>query len=76
VAPAKGQHRQRAIPVVASPAATSSVEIALVLQQAAQQIGLNLGREAHAFRRLLVYHWMKHPVGFGNVNTRPTPTSR
>ena len=31
-----------AMPVVASPAATNSVEMALVLQQAAQQIGLNL----------------------------------
>ena len=61
-----------AIPVVASPAATSSVEIALVLQQAAQQIGLNLDVKRMPSDGYWSTHWMKHPVGFGNVNTRPT----
>jgi peptide/nickel transport system substrate-binding protein len=61
-----------AIPVVASPAATSSVEIALVLQQAAQQIGLNLDVKRMPSDGYWSTHWMKHPVGFGNVNTRPS----
>ena len=61
-----------AIPVVASPAATSSVEIALVLQQAAQQIGLNLDVKRMPSDGYWSTHWMKHPLGFGNVNTRPS----
>jgi peptide/nickel transport system substrate-binding protein len=61
-----------AIPVVASPAATSSVEIALVLQQAAQQIGLNLDVKRMPSDGYWSTHWMKHPVGFGNVNARPS----
>jgi peptide/nickel transport system substrate-binding protein len=61
-----------AIPVVASPAATSSVEIALVLQQAAQQIGLNLEVKRMPSDGYWSTHWMKHPVGFGNVNARPS----
>ena len=43
-----------AIPVVASPAATNSVEMALVMQQAAQADRAEPGRQAHAGRRLLV----------------------
>jgi peptide/nickel transport system substrate-binding protein len=61
-----------AIPVVASPAATSSVEIALVLQQAAQQVGLNLEVKRMPSDGYWSTHWMKHPVGFGNVNSRPS----
>ncbi|WP_157267961.1 ABC transporter substrate-binding protein [Azohydromonas aeria] len=71
-------HLQRAnlgstpIPVVASPAATSSVEMALVLQQAARQIGLNLDVKRMPADGYWSTHWMKHPVGFGNVNARPS----
>jgi peptide/nickel transport system substrate-binding protein len=61
-----------AIPVVASPAATSSVEMALVLQQAAQQIGLNLEVKRMPADGYWSTHWMKHPVGFGNINARPS----
>jgi peptide/nickel transport system substrate-binding protein len=71
-------HLQRAdigsttIPVVASPAATSSVEMALVLQQAARQIGLNLEVKRMPADGYWSTHWMKHPVGFGNINARPS----
>jgi peptide/nickel transport system substrate-binding protein len=71
-------HLQRAnigsspVPVVASPAATSSVEMALVLQQAAQQIGLNLEVKRMPADGYWSTHWMKHPVGFGNINARPS----
>ena len=61
-----------AIPVVASPAATNSVEMALVMQYAAKQIGLNLDVKRMPADGYWSTHWMKHPVGFGNVNARPS----
>ncbi|HVZ44838.1 MAG TPA: ABC transporter substrate-binding protein [Ramlibacter sp.] len=61
-----------AIPVVASPAATSSVEMALVLQYTARQAGLNLEVRNMPADGYWSQHWMKHPISFGNVNTRPT----
>jgi peptide/nickel transport system substrate-binding protein len=51
----------------------NSVEIALVMQQAPRRAE---PASAHAGRRLLVHHWMKHPVGFGNVNARPGRLAR
>ena len=60
------------IPVVASPAATNSVEMALVMQHAAKQIGLNLDVKRMPADGYWSTHWMKHPVGFGNVNARPS----
>jgi peptide/nickel transport system substrate-binding protein len=60
------------IPVVASPAATSSVEMALVLQYAARQAGLNLDVRNMPADGYWSQHWMKHPICFGNINTRPT----
>jgi len=60
------------IQVVASPAATNSVEIALVMQYAAKQIGLNLDVKRMPADGYWSTHWMKHPVCFGNVNTRPS----
>lgn len=61
-----------AIPVVVSPAATNSVEMALVMQHAARQIGLNLDVKRMPADGYWSTHWMKHPVGFGNINTRPS----
>lgn len=61
-----------AIPVVASPAATNSVEMALVMQHAARQVGLNLDVKRMPADGYWSTHWMKHPVGFGNINARPT----
>jgi peptide/nickel transport system substrate-binding protein len=60
------------IPVVVSPAATNSVEMALVMQHAAQQVGLNLDVRRMPADGYWSQHWMKHPVGFGNINPRPT----
>ena len=60
------------IPVVASPAATNSVEMALVLQYAARQAGLNLDVRRMPADGYWAQHWMKHPVGFGNINPRPS----
>lgn len=71
-------HLQRAnlgstpVPVVVSPAATNSVEMALVMQHAAKQIGLNLDVKRMPADGYWSTHWMKHPVGFGNINSRPS----
>ncbi|GAA0756064.1 ABC transporter substrate-binding protein [Ideonella azotifigens] len=61
-----------AIPIVASPAATYSVEMALVLQQTARQIGLNLEVKRMPADGYWSNHWMKSPIGFGNTNPRAT----
>lgn len=60
------------IPMVVSPAATNSVEMALVMQHAAKQIGLTLDVKRMPADGYWSTHWMKHPVGFGNVNARPS----
>lgn len=60
------------IPVVASAAATYSVEMAQALQQSAQKLGLNLEVKQMAADGYWSNHWMKHPVGFGSVNARPS----
>jgi peptide/nickel transport system substrate-binding protein len=61
-----------AIPVVVSPAATNSVEMALIMQHAARQAGINLDVRRMPADGYWSQHWMKHPVGFGNINPRPS----
>jgi peptide/nickel transport system substrate-binding protein len=60
------------IPLVTSPAASSSVEMGLVLQQAAQKIGLKIDLKQVPADGYWSNYWMKVPVGFGNINPRPT----
>src|SRR6185295_6896411 len=60
------------VPVVTSPAALYSVEIALMLQQAAQGIGLDLDVKRMPADGYWSNHWLNSPVGFGNVNPRPS----
>lgn len=60
------------IPIVASPAALYSVEMALVMQQTAQKLGLNLDVKRMPADGYWSNHWMKSPVGFGNINPRPS----
>jgi peptide/nickel transport system substrate-binding protein len=77
--PEKGRfHLRRAgalgitIPVVASVAAAGSVDMAMLLQQSAQKAGVNLALKRVSADGYWSNHWMKSPVGFGNVNPRPT----
>ena len=58
--------------VFASPAADGSVEMAMLLQQAAPQAGLNLQVSRVPADGYWSNHWMKHPLGFGNINARPS----
>lgn len=59
------------VPVVASPAAMYSVEIALLLQQTGQRIGLELDVKRMPADGYWANRWMNSAVGFGNVNPRP-----
>lgn len=61
-----------AVPIVASPAALYSVEMALVLQQTAKGIGLDLDVKRMPADGYWSNHWLTSPVGFGNINPRPS----
>lgn len=60
------------VPIVTSPAALYSVEMALVLQQTAQRIGLELDIKRMPADGYWSNHWLNSPVGFGNINPRPS----
>ncbi|MGF6871127.1 ABC transporter substrate-binding protein [Paraburkholderia sp. MM5477-R1] len=56
----------------ASPPATGSVEIAMLLQAVAPRAGLNLQVSRMPPDGYWSNHWMKHPLSFGNVDARPS----
>lgn len=58
--------------VVTSPAATGSVEMGLLLQAAGQRVGLKVDLRQVPADGYWSNYWMKVPVGFGNINPRPT----
>lgn len=60
------------VPIVASTAAEGSVDMAVLMQQSAQKIGLKLTINRVPGDGYWSNHWMKHPVGFGNINPRPS----
>lgn len=62
----------RSLPIVASEAATGSLDIAQLLQLSGQQIGLKLDIKRMPADGYWSNHWMKHPLGFGNIGARPT----
>lgn len=59
------------MPLVCSPAATGSVDIAVLLQQSAKAAGLTLNVNRVPSDGYWSNHWMKHPLSFGNINPRP-----
>jgi peptide/nickel transport system substrate-binding protein len=60
------------LPVVCSPAAEHSVDLALLMQQSAQKIGMNLDVKRVPADGYWSNHWFKHPIGFGAINPRPS----
>jgi peptide/nickel transport system substrate-binding protein len=60
------------LPVYASPAAQGSVDMASVLQEYGARIGLELAVNRVPADGYWSTHWLKHPMGFGNTNPRPT----
>lgn len=62
----------KSVPVVASPAAQGSIDMAVLMQQSAQKIGLTLSVNRVPADGYWSNHWMKHPLGWGNINPRPS----
>lgn len=60
------------LPMYASPAAEGSIDMGSVLQESASKIGLKLAVNRVPADGYWSNHWMKHPLGFGNTNPRPT----
>tara|TARA_B100001059_G_scaffold87899_1_gene86292 strand:- start:19776 stop:21341 length:1566 start_codon:yes stop_codon:yes gene_type:complete len=60
------------IPVYASPAAEGSVDMGSILQETSARVGLKLAVNRVPADGYWSNHWMKHPLGFGNTNARPT----
>jgi peptide/nickel transport system substrate-binding protein len=71
-------HFQRAnvgsatIPMVVSPVAGGSIEIATILQHEAGKLGVNFDLRRMPADGYWAQHWMKHPVGFGMIQPRPS----
>ncbi|MCQ6255507.1 ABC transporter substrate-binding protein [Pseudomonas sp. Q11] len=59
------------MPVMCSPAATGSVDVAVLLQQSAKEAGLKLNVNRLPSDGYWSNHWAKHPISFGNINPRP-----
>lgn len=60
------------VPVVCSPVALYSVEMALMLQQTAKDIGLDIEVKRMPADGYWSNHWLNSAVGFGNINPRPS----
>ena len=61
-----------ALPVVCSTAAPNSIDMAQVMQQTGQRIGMNLEVRRVPADGYWSNHWFKHPLGFGAINPRPS----
>ncbi len=61
------------IPIVASEAASSSIDMAMIVQQAGAGIGMKFDIQRVPSDGYWSKYWLKSPVHFGNINPRPTP---
>ncbi|WP_424987664.1 ABC transporter substrate-binding protein [Microbulbifer sp. S227A] len=61
------------VPIVASDAATASVDMATVVQQAGAEIGMTFDVQRVPSDGYWSKYWLKAPIHFGNINPRPTP---
>jgi len=61
-----------AIPMVVSPVANGSIEIATILQHEARKCGVNFDLRRMPADGYWAQHWMKHPLGFGMIQPRPS----
>jgi peptide/nickel transport system substrate-binding protein len=60
------------VPLVCSPAATGSVDIAIILQSTAAQAGLNIQVQRVPSDGYWSNYWLKAPFTFGNIIGRPS----
>ncbi|MGY8897507.1 ABC transporter substrate-binding protein [Paraglaciecola chathamensis] len=58
------------VPIFASPVATGSVDMAALMQLSGIEAGVHLGINRVPADGYWSNHWMKHPLGFGNINPR------
>jgi peptide/nickel transport system substrate-binding protein len=63
----------QSIPVVASEAAASSIDMAMVVQAAGAQVGMKFDVQRVPSDGYWSNYWLKAPMHFGNINPRPTP---
>lgn len=63
----------QSIPIIASDAAGGSIDMATVLQQAGEGIGMNFDVQRVPSDGYWSNYWLKAPIHFGNINPRPTP---
>lgn len=63
----------QSIPIVASEAATSSIDMAMVVQQSGAEAGMKFDVQRVPSDGYWSNYWLKAPVHFGNINPRPTP---
>ncbi|MCP1835630.1 peptide/nickel transport system substrate-binding protein [Bradyrhizobium sp. USDA 4532] len=66
----RSRFAHQTFPIVVSPAALSSEEIAQLLQQSGRQIGLNFDLQRVPADGYWSNHWMKHPIGFSNTQPK------
>jgi peptide/nickel transport system substrate-binding protein len=59
-------------PIYATSDANGSIEMAEMMQLSAQKIGVNLTVNRVPPDGYWSNHWMKHPLGFGSINPRPS----
>lgn len=60
------------VPIVCSTAADGSEDMAVLLQEAAGKIGLTLDVRRVPANGYWSNYWLKSPIGYGNINPRPT----
>lgn len=63
----------QSIPIVCSDAATASIDMATIVQQAGADVGMKFDVQRVPSDGYWSNYWLKAPVHFGNINPRPTP---
>ncbi|MCZ7483187.1 MULTISPECIES: ABC transporter substrate-binding protein [Rhizobium/Agrobacterium group] len=63
----------QSIPVITSDAANSAIDMAMIIQASAAEIGLKLDVQRVPADGYWSNYWLKAPIHFGNINPRPTP---
>ena len=63
----------QSIPVIASEAAGSSIDMAVIVQASGAEIGMKLDVQRVPSDGYWDNYWLKAPIHFGNINPRPTP---
>ncbi len=60
------------MPLVCSPAATGSVDMAVIMQNTARSVGLNIDIRRVPADGYWSNYWLKAPFAYGNINPRPS----